>query len=243
MRRPAALISVAVLAVACSGVPGASPSGSSASPHPQLPSGLGEYPSGELDSPITYPPDNMWAFLSTTPGLEPRGETLAEAVEFAELIVVGRMVGVERDGGYGAPGEGVGWHAIALIEPDEVIKGTPIVEADGLIRVQFLHVIGDDTFPAKEFADLERSIPRDPAVLFLHSWASYYGRGGLEVPDWLAATIVADRYRTIAGDGHLRVVDGRVQPPAFMDDAWPAAYRGVPLQEFAALIRGAVSPP
>lgn len=242
MRHSLTLLIVAVLMIACSGVPGASAEPSSPLEQP-LPSGLDEEPAGETEGPITYPPDNMWSFLSTTPGLEAQGTTLIEAVEFAEVIVVGRMVGVERGDGYGAPGEGVGWHAIALIDPDEAIKGTPLVEADGLIRVQFLHVIGDDTFPAKEFADLERSIPRDPAVLFLYSWASYYERAGLEVPDWLAATNVADRYRTIAGDGHLRVVDGRVQPPAFMDDAWPAAYRGVPLHEFAALIKGAVSPP
>ena len=159
----------------------------------------------------------MWGLLSTSSGTPSGAASLREAEALADLVTVGRFVGLERGDGYGAPDEGVGWYAIALIEVESTIKGTPALGEDDLLRVPFLLTLGapggsSPTYPEMEFGDLMRSIPRDPALLFLTTWSSYFDRAGTEVPDWLADLDRPDIYRTIGADGAVRVVDGVLEP-------------------------------
>jgi hypothetical protein len=190
----------------------------------------------EPEEPITYPPDNMWDFLSTAPGQTRRAENLAGAVDFAELIVIGKYIGVERGPGYGPEGGNQGWYAVALIQAESVVQGSTQVQADGLIRVPFLFVLGGDEYPAKEFADLQRSLPADPALLFLYSWKTYWERAGdSDVPAWLQGLDTSDQYKTIGADGVLRIVDGRVEPMAFVE-AWPTACSGTAVEELVGRI-------
>ncbi|MGH9424019.1 MAG: hypothetical protein ACRD3J_28855, partial [Thermoanaerobaculia bacterium] len=122
--------------------------------------------SNEAEGPISYSPDNMWGFLATAPGEVRRADDLAGAVAFSKLVVVGRYVGVEKGPGYGPAGGGIGWYAVAVIKVESVLKGTPILGPDGNLRVPFLLVMGADRYPEKELADLQGSIPVEPALLY-----------------------------------------------------------------------------
>ncbi len=186
------------------------------------------------EEPITYPPDNMWTFLSSAATESRRTEDLAAATAFAEAVVVGRYVDVERGPGYGPEGGTIGWYAVALIEPDRVIKGKPRVMSDGFIRVPFMLVLGGDDYPSKEFADLQRSIPTDPALLFLYSWAAYWDRaGGGHPPAWLDGLNTEDQYKTItSADGAFRIEDGRLAPMAYAE-GWPVACRDLLVDDVA----------
>ncbi|MBF8290863.1 MAG: hypothetical protein HW391_1831 [Chloroflexi bacterium] len=232
-KRPLLLLLFAVMAAACYGSPGAEPA--SVEPAPSVSAPSSGRPVGETAGPITYPPDNMWAFLATMPGLQRTSDTLAGAVDFAEAVVVGRYLGVERGARYG-----VDWTAVALIDVDAVVKGTPNLGPDGLLRVEFVLVVGSGSYPEKEFADLERSIPKDPALLYLISWASFMDAWG-EVPGWSTRVDLADRYRTIGGDGAMRVVNGRIEPPPYID-GWPMELRGLGIEQVKDQIRAAIRP-
>lgn len=229
----------AALVTACTASTGVAPT-----PKPELaqPSIIDNEPLGGTPGPITYPPDNMWAFLSTTPGLEPVAETLAEASAYADAVLVGRFVGVERGGGYGAPGEPVGWYAVALVDVDSTLKGTPNLDAHGFLRVPFLLTLDGNSYPEKEFADLERSLPQDPALLLLVSWATYFDRAGGNVPTWLDELNADNLYRTIGGDGAIRVVNGELTPPPY-SEGWPAELLGGRLEDVVGLIAAPESSP
>lgn len=194
-------------------------------------------PAGETPGPINYPPDNMWAFLSTTPDLAPYAVSLADAVRASEVVGIGRYVGVERGEAHGVPGqEGTSWSAVALVAPEVIAKGAPQLTEEGLIRVPFILRIGGSDYPEKEFRDLERSLPSDPALLFLYSWATYFETTGTVVPERLAALNNNGVYRAIGGDGFIRVVGGRLDPPKYME-AWPRELAGADAAETVNIIR------
>ena len=180
---------------------------------------------GVTAEPITYAPDNMWAFLASMPGLQRRSDSLAEATRFADVVVVGQFVGVERGGQYGSDAT-----AVALIDVQTVAKGAPVLAADGRLRVEFVLVVGSQTYPEKELADLRRSIPTDPALLYLFTWASFFELTGDKVKGWSDRADLATVYKTIGGDGALRIVGGRVEPPPYVD-GWAAEQAGRPLSE------------
>jgi hypothetical protein len=220
-RRPGAgpvftAIFIGLILAACSAAPlevGAGPQASAA-----------QTPVAESAGPITYPSDNMWAFLASTPGLQRQTDSLAEAVDFSDLIVVGRYVGVERGGQYGEDAT-----AVALIAVDSVAKGVPKLGPDGVLRVEFVLVVGSPTYPEKEFADLQRSIPQDPALLYLSTWETYLMSLTQQFPGWSARKDLASIYKTIGGDGAMRIINGRMAPPSYVD-GWPAALRGAEIQ-------------
>ena len=187
------------------------------------------------DPPNTYTPDNMWAFLSTSAGTPSGAASLQEAAALSDLVAVGRFVGLERGKGYGAPKEGVGWYAIALIEIESTLQGSPALGDDGLLRVPFVLTLGppgdvDPEYPDKEFGDLARSLPSDPALLFLTNWAAYFDRAGAEVPEWLADLDRSDIYRTIGADGAVRVVDGALQPTPY-SETWDSTLAGLMIKD------------
>lgn len=159
---------------------------------------------------------------------------MEDAVALSDVVAVGRFVGLERGDGYGAANEGVGWYAVALIEVDSTMKGTPSLSDDGLLRVPFLLALGapgaESAYPEKEFADLSRSIPSDPALLFLTTWAAYFDRAGTEVPDWLATLDRADIYRTIGTDGAVRMVDGTLEPSPY-SETWDSTLEGQTVED------------
>ena len=192
------ILLVTLILAGCYGAPGAEPVSVEPAPVASSPP-VEEQPAGETAGPITYDPGSMWSFLASMGEGMRRAETLAGAVDFAELIVVGRYVGVARGGTYGSDAT-----AVALIDVDSVIKGTPNLGPDGLLRVEFVLAVGP-SYPEKLFADLQRSIPKDPALLYLFSWASFFDLTGEVVPDWRAGIDRTDRYKTIGNDGAMRV--------------------------------------
>lgn len=230
---PLLSVALAFAVAACSVGPGADPSGSEPS---FVASGV-PLPSASVvaieEEPITYPADNMWAFLATMPGLQRRSESLAEAVAFSDAVVVGRYVGVERGGQYGSDST-----AIALIAVDSIAKGSPKIGSDGFLRVEFVLVVGSPKYPEKEFADLQRSIPKDPALLYLFSWDSYFKLIKDDIPGWSNRSDLSDVYKTIGGDGALRIVDGRIEAPSYVD-GWPTALEDAPIASVVTQIRAA----
>lgn len=176
----------------------------------------------------------MWGFLSTSAGTPSGATNVQDAAALSDVVLVGRFVGIERFEGYGAPGEGVGWYAVALIDVDSSLKGSPTLGDDGLLRVPFLLGLGapesEAGYPEKQFADLSRSIPSDPALLFLTTWAAYFARAGTEVPDWLTDLNRPDIYRTIGVDGAVRVVDGVLQPMPY-SETWDSNLEGLRVED------------
>lgn len=225
-------LSVVILA-ACYGTPAAEPIPTEAAPVTSSPP-VEEQPAGETAGPITYGPGSMWTFLASMGEDMRRADNLAFAVDFAELIVVGRYVGVERGGKYGSDST-----AVALIDVDSVLKGTPNLGPAGLLRVEFVLVVGPGGYPEKEFADLERSIPSDPALLFLNSWASFMDAWG-ETPGWSTRTDLAERYKTIGNDGAMRIVDGEIA--AAYVDGWPTELQGLGIEQVTDQIWAAIGP-
>ena len=232
-RRPLlSILLVTLILAGCNGAAGGEPVSVEPAPVASSPP-VEEQPAGETAGPITYDPGSMWSFLASM-GEGMRGaETLAGAVDFAELIVVGCYVDVERGGRYGSDST-----AVALIDVDSVIKGTPNLGPDGLLWVEFVLAVGG-SYPEKLFADLERSIPRDPALLYLFRWASFMDTWG-ETPGWSTRTDLANVYKTIGGDGAMRVVDGKIA--AAYVDGWPMELRGIGIEQVSDQIRAAIRP-
>ena len=223
-----------VLVAACSVGPGgqlASP-GSTAPTDALLPSAVA---TGIGEEAITYPADNMWAFLATMPGLQRRSDTLAAAVAFSDIVAVGRFVGVERGAQYGSDST-----AVALISLNSVAKGSPKLGSDGLLRIEFVLVVGSQRYPEKQFADIQRSIPKDPALLYLFTWESYFKLVHEKLPGWSDRTDLGSVYKTIGGDGAMRIVDGRIDPPSYVD-GWPMSLRDSPIETVMTRIRAAVA--
>ena len=237
-KRPLLLLLSVLILATCYGAPGAEPVSvdpvpSVSDPAPSVSDPADARPAGETQGPITYLPDNMWVFLASMGEGMRRADTLSEAVDFAELIVIGRYVGVERGARYGSDST-----AVALINVDSVIKGTPNLGPDGLLRVEFVLVVGPGGYPDKEFADLERSIPKDPALLYLFSWASF-AKVWDAVPSWSTRTDLADRYKTIGNDGAMRIENGKIA--AAYVDGWPTELQGLGIEQVTDQIRAAIS--
>lgn len=240
-----AVLWIALLTAACSVAPGVSSIPNSSAPtspataDPGTPAPVIE-PSpqaskGVIDPPISYSPDHMWGFLSTSAGTPSGARSLQDAAALADVVIVGHFKGIERGGGYGAPGEGVGWYATALIEIESTLKGKPEVDDGGLLRVPFLMVleaptVADSAYPDKAFEDLSRSIPDDPALLFLRTWKNYFDRAGTEPPSWLADLYRSDLYRTIGADGAVKVVNGILEPSQY-SETWDSSLKGQAVPE------------
>jgi hypothetical protein len=178
----------------------------------------------------------MWAFLSSTPELQRRYDTFADAVAGSDAVIVGRFVGLEHGPSYAAPGEIPGWHAIALIQADQVLKGTPTFASDGTLHVEFVLVIGGAEYPVSTFANLKQSIPDGPALLFLNTWATYYARAGGDIPKGFEALDSKEIYRTVGGDGAIRIEQGRLSPPEYVD-GWPLEFRDASINDVGTQIR------
>ncbi len=189
---------------------------------------------------VSYSPDMAWAFLASTPGLQRAYDDLASAVNGSDAVVVGRFVGLERGPSYAAPGEVPGWHAIAQVQMDQVLKGGPNLAVGAKVQVQFVLAIGGTDYPEATFANLTRSIPASPALLLLETWATYFARAGGDIPKGFEALNSKAIYRTIGGDGAVRIEQGVLAPPPYVD-GWPLALKGVPLTGVEAQIRSLVA--
>lgn len=192
-------------------------------------------PSIVSEKPIHYPSDNMWAFLASSAEGSRQADTLEGAVEFADVVLVGRYVGLERGARYGSD-----WLAVAKIEVDQTVKGTPKLGPDGLLRIEFVLVVGGGSYPERTFNNLARSIPTEPALLYLSTWASYLELIGGGFPDLEARKDLDSIYRTIGGDGAMRIVAGKMAPSSHVE-GWPSTLRGVDLDTVLDRIR-AVKP-
>ncbi|MFP5343323.1 MAG: hypothetical protein ACLGIJ_10435 [Candidatus Limnocylindria bacterium] len=172
------------------------------------------------DEPVSYSPQSVWNLLATSAGYNSGAQSVAGASDQSELVVVGRFVDLERGDGYGAPGESVGWYAIATIEVDQVLHGSGGEKAGDRIQVPFLLTLGSPgtPYPEKEFSDVDRSRPKEPAVLFLVSWATAWDRIETDVPDWLSELDRPDLFRTIGADGALPLVAGSVSDVVLEND-------------------------
>jgi len=190
------------------------------------------------DVSIRYPADNVWAFLASTPGLQDRASSLAEATQFAELVVIGSIDAIERGAAYGAPGEDPVWTAEAIIRVDEVLAGNPSTSES--VVVPFVLVVGGDLYPEKEFQDITASIPKGRSVLWLFSWQQYFERSGSDVPDWLKGANRTDRFRLIGGDGFMRIEGDRVVAPGY-STGWPTDVSRTPLAELMESVAAAAA--
>lgn len=186
------------------------------------------------EEPITYPPDNVWAFLAT--GGRSGATGLDDAIERADLVVVGRIETIDAGEAFGPNDDELGWYAVATLAIDRVIHGDAPADS---IQVPFMLVFGGDRYPNKELRDLQRSLPRDPALLFLRSWSTYFERSGAEIPAWLAGLDRPDIYRTIGIDGAIRVTDGVLDPPTY-EDFWTRSLAGMPIDQVADEVSRAV---
>ena len=196
-----------------------------------------DQPPEASDQAIRYPADNMWAFLASTPDLQRGFGSLHKAVAGSDAVVVGRFVGLERGQSYSVPGAAVSsWHAIALIQPDEVISGKANLDARGLLRVEFVLVVGGKEYPEVEFANLSASIPGGPALLFLVTMATYFDRAGGDVPEGFESLYSTEIYRTVGGDGAIRIENGVMEPPSYID-GWPLALAGIAMSDVETTIR------
>lgn len=242
IRASIAILATALATGACTGAGGQAGSpASSVAPATAIPSttstaAASQSPRSEAtEESITYPADSMWGLLASAGEGTRRAETLDDAVRFAELIVVGRYVGVERGHLYGSDAT-----AVALIDVDDVAKDSPSLDADGLLRVEFVLVVGGGRYPEEQFADLQRSIPTEPALLYLFSWRSYLELIGGGLTAFEARSDLDSTCKTIGGDGAMRVVDGKMGPSPFVD-GWPTTLKGDTLDSVLDRIR-AVTP-
>lgn len=89
-------------------------------------------------------------------------------------------------------------------------------------------MVGGGTYPERTFANLQRSIPKEPALLYLYSWASYMDEIGGGFPDFEARKDLDSIYKTIGGDGAMRIVEGKIAPSSYVE-GWPNDLRGVDL--------------
>lgn len=231
-RQPVAAIllqvaAVAILSAGCS-TAGASPTNSSP---PETAEARGaETATGEIDPPIDYPPDNFWGFMTNTVDRAVGTQSLTDALRFADVVIVGRVVDVVESDGYGAEGEPILWYAEALIEVSEVVYGTPAVDSSGLLRIAF-PVTFSEEYPTKQLEDLQRSIPKDAALLILRSWATYFELTGGEPPKWLDGLFRGDRYQTIGPEGAMRITPAGIEPPSDLE-GWPQEFQGSSLGAF-----------
>lgn len=216
---------VALILFGCS-TAGASPTTAVASSPIDVPDGSISVPSGaetepgEIDPPIDYTPDQFWAMMATVPDFEPRTGSLGEALDSAELVVVGRAIDVVEFGGYGAADEPTPWYAEAVIEVSEILKGRPGLDDSGLLRIPFaVGMTFDDTFPTHVLKDFQRSMAKGSAVLLLTSWATYFESTGGDVPKWLASLDRTDLYKTIGPEGAMRITASGIAPP--LAEGWP----------------------
>lgn len=184
------------------------------------------------EEPITYPPDNVWRLLATAAGSMSGATDAQSASELADTVVVGQIRGVSAGEGYGPTNQDLGWYAIASIEVQSVVTGE---DPGPTLEIPFMLVMGGDRFPQKELADVQRSIPTDPALLFLQSWESYFDMSATEVPSWLKNLDRPDLYRTIGVDGAIRVVDGELDPPTH-EESWATSLKGVTLDDVSQMV-------
>lgn len=97
----------------------------------------------------------------------------------------------------------------------------------------------DRTRLEKPTGVLERSIPSEPAQLNLFSWASSITLTGDVIPGWSERSDPFTVYKTIGADGAMRIVDGRIAPPSYID-GWAMEMSGRSLDEVLTQVRAAV---
>lgn len=185
------------------------------------------------------PPQAAWNGLAG--GGSNGALSLQDATTVADLVLIGRWVGNERFGSLGDPGESLlGHYAVAVIRVDRLIHGTLPEGCVDLVRVPFLLEFGSagSPFPKSAFTALERTRPKDPALLFLQSWGGMWDRAGGELPEWVAPLDRPDLYKTIGIDGALPIEGDRVSSVVFENDmaAWRLAVAGAPVDDLIAEI-------
>jgi hypothetical protein len=152
---------------------------------------------------------------------------LADAVSSSDTVILGRVSSIAKDGMYGQAGYGR-----ATIDVDAVLAGA---DPGPSVTVPFLIALNGGVYPEQELADLQRSVPVDSVIFFLHSWSTYFEDAG-ELPAWLRPLDRTDLFRTIGLDGALRVVDGKVVSQGAEPDSWISQWHGHPLEAVRAAI-------
>lgn len=231
-----ALACLAVLGLGCTTSAGAGTSqvaASSTATAEPVPSATSVPEPSETEEPIHYPPYNVWNLLAS--GGPSGADDVAEAVGLADTVLLGTMSGIVEGEAYGPNENELGWYGVATIDVQEVIAGA---DPGDTVTVPFILVIGGDRFPEKELADLQRSIPEGPALLFLRSWQTYFDHSGTDIPGWLDALDRPDIYRLIGQDGAILVVDDAMAPPTH-EEYWNHEFRGLTPDSAADVVRAA----
>lgn len=150
-------------------------------------------------------------------------ESLDEIVDRSDAVVVGMIVGIES----GPPNEdeygNLIFTATFRIKIDTILHGKVLESSpDHLSVSKFLGLarVGDRYDFDDRFAQFERSLPMDQAIIFLLNTVAFAGRIGSEVPSDLDPTA----YQLNGGQAYVRDVDGLATVPSLT--GWPASLDG-----------------
>ncbi len=159
-----------------------------------------------------WPADEFW--LQVSPGgmalyVYP---SLTDMTKGVDLVVIGRVTEI-ADGRpipaeAGAEGYGLGTIALSI---EEVLRGEPVETKPGIVSVEFL--MGD----ARLLPRYTSRIPSERVILFLMNKGLDAKRHGQDPNGPLAGY---DVYAIQGPQGYLREVDGRIDAPIGLDDAW-----------------------
>jgi hypothetical protein len=193
-------------------------------------------------SPEPLSPDQAWALLIPGDPAAISYPSLEAIVRAADLVVVGRLgnlaYGPTNADEYGV----IGYMTSLSVEVDRVLLGAPRSRVPGTVTLWVVLGLGDRSYDYRpEFERLSAAISRgERAIFFLVNMAEKASRNGFPLDDPQADPYA---YQILGGQGFLRDVAGRVEPPQLSEDAlgrmagrWQLALRGRPFDEVVAEI-------
>lgn len=232
------VLALATGTAACVAPSAGAPAGTLSSPSPAVPASTPP-DSAAVALPSLEPlsADEAWAMLIPGDPTSISYRSPAALMRDADLVVVGRLGGV-RAGPDNADKYGVvAYLASVTLDVERVIRGTLVTREPGTLTLWVVIGIGDggSDFSAQvdQFAT---SVPRgERAVLFLVNMAAKAGRNDFPADDPQADPYA---YQILGGQGFLRDVGGRVEPPGLSADAlaimagrWQEDLRGRPFDQ------------
>lgn len=234
------LVAVALVAGGCVASPGAGP----ASPNETLVLS----PSENAPAPASLEPlpsipqmsaGEFWAEL--VPG-DPGAITYASLqaiVKDASAVVVASLGELERGPTYADEYGNVIYFGALTLKVQRVLYGDVTTKNPGTAKVLILLGVGDATYAFEDrLASLQAAIPVERGIFFLVNMVDWVARTGGD-----ASRPEADpySYEVLGGQGFLRDVGGKVQPPLWSTSGWPQSLRGRVFDEVVAQIAAIVA--
>ena len=129
-------------------------------------------------------------------------ESIGEMAAAADVVAIGQIVEITPGREFGE-GEELLHYAAARVQVHELIRSTAPVTGDLIWEIPLTPGLG-----AKEAAELNAEIPREPLLLFLRNKATDLLRGGIGDPQ-----VERSFYRTVVSGAVFANVDGRARLP------------------------------